>query len=204
MSNWIEINLPYDKVKYFDDSDIEFPELDDRAKEQLGFNMEDVKKLQEKVPSFDSPNYEDFDNALSELNRQLSDEFPERNTEWRNERVRRLLASSNEGLNALGKHLEKRFQLEDWENKQPEFIAYDKEYREKSQFFHDNLKKESFSGLGLNKPGTLIEVKVGDEVKQYLIGHINPICGVCDDCCEFDSRTAIVLRYKVIWSDETN
>lgn len=96
-----------------------------------------------------------------------------------------------------------RFAIEDWENKQPEMIAYDTDFREKHTAFQEELKKKSFSGMGLNKPGTLIEVKIGEELKQYLIGDINPICGVCDDCTEFSSRETIVVRYKVVWSNET-
>jgi len=56
---------------------------------------------------------------------------------------------------------------------------------------------ESFESLGLNKPGTLIDV----EDKIYLIGHINLSCGVCDDCTEFE-YDAIVKRYKVIWEED--
>ncbi len=55
--------------------------------------------------------------------------------------------------------------------------------------------------MGLNKAGTLIEVKLGEETHQYLIGHINTNCGVCDDCVEFGSD-AIIKRYMVVWSAE--
>jgi len=53
---------------------------------------------------------------------------------------------------------------------------------------------DSFSKRDLNKPGTLIELKNG---KQYLIGDINVMRGVCDDCVAFESST-IVKRYKVL------
>jgi hypothetical protein len=55
---------------------------------------------------------------------------------------------------------------------------------------------QSFEGLDLNKPGTLIETDSG----IFLIGHINPLKGVCDDCVEFSTET-IVKRYKIIWSE---
>ena len=55
--------------------------------------------------------------------------------------------------------------------------------------------KESFRGLGLNKPGTLIELKDGT---THLIGSINTIRGVCDDCPAFDSD-AIVTRYAIVF-----
>jgi hypothetical protein len=59
---------------------------------------------------------------------------------------------------------------------------------------HTLNKKDSFCNRDLNKPGTLIYMEDG---KTYLIGHINPLCGVCDDCVLFD-RDSVVLGYKVI------
>lgn len=61
------------------------------------------------------------------------------------------------------------------------WIAFGRSYRE-------------FEDAGLAKPGTLVEVF--DE--HVLIGHINPLRGVCDDCVEF-SRDDIVTRYRVVW-----
>lgn len=55
---------------------------------------------------------------------------------------------------------------------------------------------ESFEENGLNKPGTLIETEHG----TFLIGHINPLRGVCDDCTEFGNET-FVKRYKIIWTE---
>jgi len=56
---------------------------------------------------------------------------------------------------------------------------------------------DSFCDSGLNKPGTVIFMESG---KIYLIGHINPLAGVCDDCVEF-GRGSIVMGYKEIeWS----
>ena len=51
-----------------------------------------------------------------------------------------------------------------------------------------------FEKQGLNITGTLIDVEAG----QYLIGDINNLGGVCDDCtlvCREDK----ILRYKVVW-----
>lgn len=56
---------------------------------------------------------------------------------------------------------------------------------------------DSFEARGLNKPGTLIETDRG----TFLIGHINPNRGVCDDCTEFAEDT-IVKRYKIIWKEK--
>ena len=57
----------------------------------------------------------------------------------------------------------------------------------------------SFTGLGLNKPGTQIEIAYADPAfkRQYLIGDINPNGGVCDDCPAF-GEAALVTRYRVL------
>lgn len=55
-------------------------------------------------------------------------------------------------------------------------------------------QQDSFDKRELNKPGIMIELEDG---KQYLIGDINPLRGVCDDCVEFD-KMAIVKRYREI------
>lgn len=56
---------------------------------------------------------------------------------------------------------------------------------------------DSLELRGLNKPGTLIEMETGE---VFLIGDINPLRGVCDDCSEFGSD-AIVRRYSVLTWD---
>ena len=57
---------------------------------------------------------------------------------------------------------------------------------------------DSFYKRKLNIPGTLIETEDGDQV---LIGHINTLLGVCDDCTMFEPDT-IVKRYKVVWIEK--
>lgn len=57
--------------------------------------------------------------------------------------------------------------------------------------------EDSFEERKLNKPGTLIFTEKGE---TFLIGHINRLRGVCDDCTEFSGET-IILGYKVIWQE---
>ena len=202
MSNWIELNLPYYYFEAFDISLMAYPDLSKRCKEQLGITRDDVDRLYKKLPNFSSKAYNSMSNVVHDIDKQLNQEFPERNREWRTARVNRLVSSNNKHAEAMGRWLAARHLIEDWEEVQPEIIAYDKEYKEKHAAWNESMKKKSFSGLGLDKPGTLIEVKIGDEIKQYLIGHINPLRGVCDDCVEFD-KDVTVLKYKTVWSDET-
>lgn len=50
--------------------------------------------------------------------------------------------------------------------------------------------------------GTLIQVKLASkEKREYLIGDINVLGGVCDDCMEFDKNSK-VLKYKVLFKKD--
>lgn len=83
-----------------------------------------------------------------------------------------------------------------WEEYQAEHIEYLKNLDIKTAEW-EKSKKLSFCGSGLNIPGTLIEIKNNNEIKEYLIGDIDPNGG------QFQrneiSLDAIVLRYKIVW-----
>lgn len=70
-----------------------------------------------------------------------------------------------------------------------------------SDWIQVSLTWDEFYSQGLNKPGTIIEVKFKDHYnkkktkRQFLIGDINTNAGVCDDCTAFD-RDAKVMKYK--------
>lgn len=51
---------------------------------------------------------------------------------------------------------------------------------------------DRFRADGLAKPGIQIHVESG---KDYLIGDINELCGICDDCTAFFG-TKIVEYYR--------
>ena len=59
------------------------------------------------------------------------------------------------------------------------------------------MKGDSFCERELHNPGTLVQTEDG----IFLIGDINQLAGVCDDCKAFGNDT-IILRYKVIWNKE--
>lgn len=73
-------------------------------------------------------------------------------------------------------------------------IPYGPIYGKKSIF---DEEEDSFSKRELNNPGTLI---LTENKETFLLGHINCLRGVCDDCTEFSNET-IVLGYKVIWKE---
>ena len=71
-----------------------------------------------------------------------------------------------------------------------------------SDWTQTSMTWREFANKGLNIPGTLVEVKFKDRVgnkqkEQFLIGDINTIGGVCDDCVAF-SHDATVTKYKVL------
>jgi len=61
----------------------------------------------------------------------------------------------------------------------------------------------SFREQGLNRPGTQLDVQNCFDLtkhKLYLIGDINKLGGICDDCVGISSR-ATIIRYRIL---ETN
>lgn len=83
--------------------------------------------------------------------------------------------------------------VQEWQKTHPLWLRY----QEDMDAYYKEIGLKSFCGRELNKPGTLIEVLIGKELKQLLIGDINILGGVCDDCMGF-GKDAIVVRYKVL------
>lgn len=80
-----------------------------------------------------------------------------------------------------------------WVKEQPESKAYN----EAMKRIDEEDAKKSFCGRGLNKPGTMIEISDEEDKRQLLIGDVNCLGGVCDDCMGF-SKDVIVLRYSPV------
>lgn len=64
------------------------------------------------------------------------------------------------------------------------------------------MAAETFVGKGLARPGTVIELENG---KIHVIGSINTVGGVCDDCVDIRDSD-IIVRYAVVydWKDKPN
>lgn len=84
-------------------------------------------------------------------------------------------------------------EFELWEKGLPELEEYRNQIRkwDKKQ---EVKRKKSFCGQGLNKAGIIIELEDGT---IHLIGTINELRGVCDDCTAFESNVK-VKRYAVL------
>jgi hypothetical protein len=50
------------------------------------------------------------------------------------------------------------------------------------------------------KPGTVLDLGGGNQV---LVGHVNNLMGVCDDCRDFDPNKTVVQRLRQIaWKQD--
>jgi hypothetical protein len=90
-----------------------------------------------------------------------------------------------------------REKMDSWYEEQPEI----KEYHLLMKEFQKEEKYKSFSGRGLNQPGTLIEL---EDDTIHFIGTINELGGSCNDCTAFDSDTIIKRYSKVFDFKESN
>ena len=57
-----------------------------------------------------------------------------------------------------------------------------------------------FQSAGLAVPGMLVELHDKRGSRTVLIGHMNDLLGLCDDCSE--NRNAQVVRYRRVWSPD--
>ncbi len=83
--------------------------------------------------------------------------------------------------------------VREWTKNQPAWV----DYQEALAAWNKEESQKSFCGKKLNIPGTLVEIQDGKVLKQFLIGDINTIGGVCDDCMGF-GKDAVVVKYKVL------
>lgn len=83
--------------------------------------------------------------------------------------------------------------VREWAKTHPAWVTY----QEVIKAYSNDESQKSFCGRQLNEPGTMIEVLIGKELKQLLIGDINSLGGVCDDCMGFGKDT-VVVRYKIV------
>ena len=83
----------------------------------------------------------------------------------------------------------------------PEVILWNQECDKVRDKEKEEEAKICFAHSPLNRPGVLIEVQSENSISRYLIGDINHLAGVCDDCTAFDDN-AIVLRAQTLIPEE--
>jgi hypothetical protein len=201
-TGWIEVNLPW-KVHV----NLDLPELDhelirgkviakfDYTKEelniafesQIGTNQYDIR---EEVRS--EIETRDFNNKLSY------------------EDIERMLDESDDPrMIAYRKIVSQKNEIDEFEKTIPEVIAWHNacdRIREKER---ELQAKKCFMDSPLNKSGVLIKIQDSETdedgkpipPRQYIIGDINHLAGVCDDCTAFN-EDAIVLAAMILISDD--
>ncbi len=184
---WIECNLPWDSSGLPDMPD--GPDLSDREREVFGTTDDEecdkVKPFQMKylIAKLDIEYFLEDDSSFS---------WNSRSPEFNKEVDKKLKALNDPEIDQYIEYVNFEEKYNKWYVQQPETIKYREEWDETM----NKQDTSSFMGQGLNKAGTLIETEKG----QYLIGHINKLGGVCDDCTQFEPDT-VIKRYKVVWND---
>ena len=190
MSEWVECNLPW-SVELEGIDLPKCPDMDDKVKAHFGYTIEELER--ELFPGYEYCCEHPFFEENGKIRDDLEEKYPNNWQELRD-------ASDNIAVKTVSAWAKARKEIDEWVSVQPEVIAWvdeqDRLYDERDEKY----RKLCFSGLGLNKPGTLIECKDGDEISYKVIGHINKLGGSCDDCIGI-SDDAVIVRYKVLWSD---
>lgn len=181
MNDWIELNLPYSYYECLETPDL--PDLDDRIKQKFGKLPKEVKVLLKKPGE---PEYAFQWEAFKKYSKVCDMNEEE------------LSKIDDEDIRAVLSYHAFRNEVDDWFSEQPEVVEWESLCDKLRKEHKEKMKSKSFSSLGLNKPGVLIEVEQDGKDVQYLIGDINTSCGVCDDCVAFSDDT-IVKRYKIVW-----
>jgi hypothetical protein len=183
----------------------EIPDLSEREKEKFGFSAaEKQRELFGKSEWVSHPSFDKMEKVRFQIQQDLHEEgeLEDFSKKFETETNRRLRLSKDADVKKQLEWIDFERQYRDWQGKQPEIIAWHQEADALHQDWAAKQNQKSFYGRGLAKAGTLIEVKEGKKTKQYLIGNINELGGICDDCCIPDN--AKVKRYKVIWSSDAS
>lgn len=201
-TGWIEVHLPWKVHIDLDVPDFDHDLVDQKVIAKFDYTKEELtasfKKeigttpydLQEEVRSEIETN--DFDNKLSY------------------EDIERMLAESKDPrMIAYWKIVAQKKEIDEFVETIPEVIAWNKACDKIREEEKELQAKACFMYSPLNKPGVLIKVQdneVGEDGQpippmQYVIGDINHLAGVCDDCTAFNDD-AIVLMAMMLISDD--
>lgn len=193
---WIEVNLPWQWEGKASTSEVDLTDYRRRDEELFGaasdaFDVE-AARIRLQHGEYDYSWLEEAEERCPELERLHNWSEPEAS----DADLAYILANFAEDdivcFVARRRHHAAKRQL--WSSVQPEMLEYDR----LEAIAREERQRNSFYGHPARQPGTLIEVETAKGLNQYLLGHINPLRGVCDDCTAFPSD-AIVKRYCVVW-----
>jgi len=185
MSTWIDIDLPYSDTGVFLHPGQEPPDLDAEERSRFGTTRDalwdkHLSKILE-IQELETLTFYDKALELGVPEEDMDDTVAKMLAEWLDDHPDYREAQKAQELRGISW---------DWQAQHPKTIAYREAHAKALK--EDALK--TFTGQGLAKPGVQVEMAGGE---TYLIGDVNPLGGVCDDCAAFDS-TDIVVRYRVL------
>lgn len=184
MTAWITCGLPYINQEFVDDDKLPPPpDVSEQERSEFGVSVRDIENRH------GEDKFIALDNLLLKV-----DWFKLTKAKIRKEEVR--LATEN-GMTPVLRATRQILKIMNWRDSLPEYKAWVEARKAEYDRLDALNDAKGFVGQGLNKPGTQIDVNG----KLYLIGNINPILGVCDDCVAFRSED-IVTRYRVLITTE--
>ena len=189
MSEWIEFNLPWNVITY--PKNVPYPSLDKEVREKFGFTKDEL--IEKFFPvktgyAYDHPAFKEYN--------LISDEIED--TENKEEVLRAL---NNPNVNKVLDYRKLSREIDNFIYEHPDTITADEDNERINKEHKEKESKLSFVGAGLNKTGTVIEFMEKGKLTQLLIGNINEVGGVCNDCSGISDET-IILRYKKVWENE--
>ena len=186
---WIEINLPYaltTQMFRFERA----PTLDDKVRAQFGVTN---TELEDRIDALDSEvQWEAYTQARCLMEQHDHDAVKALEAFQKTRPTEEPLLRIAQGIHDTLL----RNQILHWWHQQPEVKQWDADRIQAERDWR--AAHQTFCDLDLNQPGTLIELEDGT---RHLIGSINAVQGVCDDCVAFESTT-IVKRYAVLTTPE--
>jgi hypothetical protein len=201
---WIEVNLPWCRHVQLERPEYPNELVDKLVREQFGQTIEEFEKaFEEKHGESISVMLEKFrSKADREVNigkdKRAIDFTEEDFILYEEELEKRLSELDDPVMEEIRTINLMRETIREFEETIPEVIAWKLEWDEVSRKEKDEEKRVSFHASELRRPGVLIEVREnGGDTRRFLLGDINCLSGVCDDCVAFDSD-AIVVRAKVL------
>lgn len=213
-AGWIAINLPwykYEEVERIDTKkDVREKleeELTSLVEKEVGYTTADNKDELELLSSENGFRYgweaiDDIEEKFPILDGIYDEDTPTPyevrfNEEWKNKALKEV------GDNKLAINIVRRRYLK---GKIDEALSNSEELAE----LYDILKKENdktdvevvcFRDHPLCRPGVLVEVQTPNGIKRWLIGDMNTLGGVCDDCTDI-KKDDTVLRAKIVYDKE--
>jgi hypothetical protein len=203
MNTWVEVNLPW-RVPLPSVPQLEAPDLEDEIRSIFGETENDLieKLFPSSGPYFtEHPSWVSFRQVEDDLEREVAKQCSHMSgDERRQETLNRLAQSTDPGVMAVLEYRARRNAICSWYDIQPSVVIWREELQARYDAAGRLHKTMCFSVMDEAVAGTLMEVEREGKIHQMLIGHINALGGVCDDCRGIEDDD-LIKRYRIVWRD---